>query len=223
MVVEKSKSAKMHLAYATKSKMIVGATVTDGDDHDAPQFLRIFEQFCRRFRIDEVLADAAYDSREIYEAVAACGGKAYVDRKSNAKRGEHGHYAEMHRLRDEDYDAWFERYRFRTLAECANSSLKRTIKRVIRARLERSRDNEMLLICLTYNLLRLIDARAKFGVDIEWADDETLRMIDDIAAAAKGAHGSATRRSSSAPASRYTQSAQKKTQSSAIGRRVQIL
>jgi hypothetical protein len=49
----------------------------------------------------------------------------------------------------------------------------------------------MSLICLTYNLLRLIDARAKVGVDVDWVDDETLRMIDDIAAAKKGAHESA--------------------------------
>ena len=98
--------------------------------------------------MDEVLADAAYDSKDIYRAVAACGGKAYIDRKSSAKRSKLGHYGEINKLRD-DYDAWFEHYRFRTLAECADSSLKRTIKRVVWARLERSRDNEMLLICLT--------------------------------------------------------------------------
>jgi hypothetical protein len=180
MVVEKSRSAKMHLAIGTRSKMVVGVAISDGDDHDAPYFMNVFNQFNRRFRIDEVLADAAYDSEQIYEAVDACGGKAYIDRPSNAM-SKPGHYGEMFRLRDDDFDSWFEHYRFRTLVECSNSSLKRTIKRIVRARLPKCRENEMLLICLVFNLLRLIAARAKYGISIPWADPSTLQLIDDLA------------------------------------------
>ena len=40
--------------------------------------------------------------------------------------------------------------------------------------------------------MRLIDARAKHGIDVDWVDEQTLRMIDDIARGAKGARESAS-------------------------------
>lgn len=180
MVLEKIRNAKLHIAVGLKTLMIVAADVSDDDAHDSPFFVKLLDQFNRRFQIDRVLADAAYDFPANYEAVHACGGEAYFDQKSNTKLSGLPHHDEMVRMKKDDYDTYEDRYRFRSLVECANSSIKRTIKRAIRARLEESRYNELLLVCLVYNLLRLMEARIQFGIDISWADDEALDKLDAI-------------------------------------------
>lgn len=179
-VVEVPKTAKLHIAIGVKTLMVVAASVSDGYDHDQNHFEILLDQFSRRFRIDEVLADAGYCVPSFYEAVAACGGRALIDQRITTKPVGQPHHDEMVRLRRDDFDRWFDGYRYRTLVECANSIMKRTIKRVIRARLERSRTNELLLVCIVHNLARLIIARIEHGIDIPWADPEALEMIDAV-------------------------------------------
>lgn len=179
-VVEVPKTAKLHIAIGVQTLMVVAASVSDGYDQDQNHFEKLLEQFSRRFRIDEVLADAGYDVPRFFEAVAACGGEALIDQKATTKPLGQPHHDEMVRLRRNDFDRWFDRYRYRTLVECANSIMKRTIKRVIRARLERSRTNELLLVCIVHNLARLIVARIEHGIEIPWADAEALDMMDAI-------------------------------------------
>ncbi len=180
VVVEKIKNAKLHLAVGLNSLMVVAAHVTDGTASDTSIFMVLWHQFYRRFRVECVLADAAYDNAAHYEEVASCGGRAYFDQRSNTAGEGFPHHDEMVRLKREDPAGWLAIYNFRSLVECVNSIMKRTIKRVIRARRETSRDNELLLVCLVYNLLRLAEARIKFRVDIPWASPEALAVIDAL-------------------------------------------
>lgn len=180
-VAETIKTAKLHVAVGLVSKMIVAAEVSDGEDSDIPYFEPLLRQLMLRFRVDEVLADAAYDVPAFYELVASCGGTAYIDQKSNTRKNGSPHHDAMVTLRGLFFDTWFDHYRFRTLVECVNSVIKRTIKRVVRARLQRSRTNEVLLICLVHNVLCLIRARVQYGLEIPWVDEDTRKAIDMIA------------------------------------------
>jgi hypothetical protein len=178
--VYKVKTAKAHVAVALKTLMAVGVEVSDGEANDGAFFRPVLRQFQHRFKIGEVLADAAYDDRKNFEAVAACGGRAFLDQAANARPRGTEHHDDMLRFRKWHYDRWYDVYRFRALIECANSSVKRTIKRVIRARNVLPRENEILLVWLVYNLLRLIEARIEFGIDIDWAGEHVLAEIDVI-------------------------------------------
>jgi len=181
IILEKVRNAKMHIGIGLKTLMVVGVDISDGEDSDSAYFPGVFRQINQVFRVDELLADAGYDVPSHYEEIAACGGRAFIDQKSNAKENGSPHHDEMVRLKKEDFDSWFDGYRYRPLVECANSSMKRTVKRIIRARLERSRYNELLLVCVVYNLLRLMEARIEYGVEIAWAGPEELQMLDKIA------------------------------------------
>ena len=160
-IVEKVKSAKLHLAAGVKTLMVTAVAVSIGDDHDTTYFADLLTQIARRFRIDEIMADAAYDFPVNYERVKGHGGMAYIDQKSNAKVAETSpHWNEMIKLRNDNFDEWNKHYGNRDLIECVNSIMKRTIKRVIRARLEVSRDYELLL---DYAWFTTFAARSKPG------------------------------------------------------------
>ncbi len=181
IILEKVRNAKMHIGIGLNTLMVVAVDVSDGKESDSAYFNEILRQINRVFRVDELLADAGYDVPSHYEDVKECGGTAYIDQKSNAKENGSPHHDEMVRLKKEDFDSWFDGYRYRPLVESVNSSMKRTVKRIIRARLEQSRYNELLLVCVVYNLLRLMEARIEYGVDIDWAGPEELQMLDKIA------------------------------------------
>jgi hypothetical protein len=37
-----------------------------------------------------------------------------------------------------------------------------------------------MMLCLVYNLVRLIHARHEFNVDIPWADERAVRVVDGL-------------------------------------------
>lgn len=187
IILEKIRNAKMHIAISLETLMVVAVETSDGEESDLSYFMPLLEQINGRFLIDEILADAGYYQPSHFEAVKERGGVAFIDQKVNAKENGSPHHDEMVRLRKKNFDDWFDGYRYRPLVECSNSSMKRTIKRVIRARLERSRQNELLLICVVYNLMRLMEARIERGIDIPWASEEALQLIDNVVAPRKAA------------------------------------
>jgi transposase len=182
MPVEKIKLRKLHIVVGAKTLMVVAASVTDQDVHDSTQFVPLLQHINRRFIIEQMLGDAAYGSREAYEALDACGAEGYLDFKTTSKpQGSPGHDRALEMYRN-DEDAWFENYRFRQGVEGTNSIIKRTIKRVLRSRLEKTSENEILTMLLVHNLRRLIVARIEHGVPIPWLPLEVLKAIDAVKA-----------------------------------------
>lgn len=178
-VAQKVLNCKLHAAVGTRTLMVYGADVTDENVHDSPLLVPLFQQFWDLVRIDAVYADAAYSvNPENFEAIHARGGRAFLDFHVDAKYCGSPHHDEMLRLYREDTDAWHAEYDFRPLIETVNSMIKRCIKRIVRARLEQSRRNEVLLSALVHNLVRLPHVRAAYTIDIPWADGQALDLID---------------------------------------------
>ena len=194
MPVRKILNAKAHFAAGIETLMIYGCTVADGDDSDQPGFIPTLDQFASYVSLDRVLADAGYCDRDHYAYVDAHGGEAYIDFRSDAKpqsiRG-FAHYDDQLALWNRHRDAWLDVYSYRYLIECVNSMYKRTVKRVVRARLERPRENEVLLGVLSYNLCRLIVARIEHSIEIPWADERALATIDAIVTESRSAKAAA--------------------------------
>jgi transposase len=181
VVIEKIKNAKAHVAVGIETLMIVGIDVSDGEEADTTYFRRVLNQFSKFFVVKKVLADAGYAFDDNVKAVLEVGGDAYFDVKTNTKTTGDTALAEMARRRLADKDEWESTYGFRSLIETTNSMLKRNLKRIIRARLETSRKNEILLMCLVHNLCRLMVARIEHGIDIPWAQASTINLLDQIA------------------------------------------
>ena len=75
---------KCHIASGVKTGVCTAIRIFDKETADSPQFAPLVQETARGFEISEVSADKAYASVENFEAVAACGGTAYLAFKSNA-------------------------------------------------------------------------------------------------------------------------------------------
>ncbi|MGZ5095232.1 MAG: transposase [Burkholderiales bacterium] len=136
------------------------------------------------FRFDRVFADAGYYSPENYKAAHSKGAEVFIDFPVDAQPCGFPHHDEQlahcnANGRDGD-ERWNAGYRWRPLVESANSMLKRVIKRIVRARTEEARETELLLALLAHNLCQLAMARAEYGMDIPFADQRALAIIDAV-------------------------------------------
>ncbi len=150
------KCTKIHAACLKNSKMIAFAKATKGTVHDCPVFKEMVISIVRNgFNIHNLLADAGYCSKDNY---ALCRNlnieNTFIDFKSNSKLHEKGRtlWAKQLKMFLKDNDLWHEKYRFRVVAEGIFSAIKKKQTTYLRSRQETSRQNELLLKALVYNL-----------------------------------------------------------------------
>lgn len=150
------KVRKLHLSVMKNSKIIVCALPTVGTMHDSNMFRELIETPLKNgFQIKTLLADAGYSGKNNYVFCREKGiMDTYIDFKSNAtlKRAKSDIWREKLRLFKEQKEIWNEAYRFRVIVEGVISSIKRKNLNYLRSRNEISRDVEILLKCLVYNL-----------------------------------------------------------------------
>jgi transposase len=176
-------NCKVTYAIGVDTFIAYGIDVADGRTSDQVLFTKTMDQFQDFVRFDMVLADAGYDSEEHFKYVGEKGGKPIIAIRDLLKRQPQlnkPHFNMALKMWKAKDPAWIKGYGKRALSESGNSCLKRTVKRVIRARNEPSRENEVLFAMLAYNLMWLIRARAKHRIDIPWAAQATLDQIDQI-------------------------------------------
>lgn len=150
------KCRKLHVGCLSNSKMIAFAKPTLGTTHDSPIFKEIISTICNNgFNIDKCLADAGYLSKENYALCESLGVKqTFIDFKSNTtgKHPKSKAYREAFRLFKHEPEIWHEDYRFRVIIEGVFSVIKRKFLNWLRTEKDVSRDNEMMLKVLAYNL-----------------------------------------------------------------------
>jgi hypothetical protein len=181
VIAIRSTSAKLFLAVGIKTLVAVASIVTNENESDQNQFVPLVRMFEKLFAVKIITADAGFNDQEHYEYVKALGARAFLDFDRNSKPNGSPHRDEMRAIwKNEDSPEWSEGYGLRKLVETANSVLKKRIKKVIRARSELARENEILTMVLVYNLTRLLVARKKHGIEIPFADAQAMAVIDGI-------------------------------------------
>jgi hypothetical protein len=175
----KSKNIKLNLAAGRRTHVLFGVVMLNENEQERTAFIETMQQFWDRVLIDIVYADAGYDTPVHYEAIAARGGVAMIDfRDDREPQGLPHHDEQLQRCRT-DPD-WPTAYHIRNLAESVNSVFMRTIANGLRSRFPECLMNEAMLLCVVYNLIRLIHARYEFGIEIPWADERAMRIIDGL-------------------------------------------
>lgn len=159
---------KAHIIVGNLTKIIISAVVTPAYKGDSPFLAPLIEETAKYFRLNEVMADAAYSSRANLELIEGHNAKALIAFKANAVFGKNGeiwdrrlhawkyHFAEFH-----------ERYRFRSNVETAFSSLKAVFGPNLRSRSETGRTNELLAKIICHNLRALTKATYELKIDID--------------------------------------------------------
>lgn len=150
-----SKTRKLHISIGKTSKIIICARTSIGTVHDHKLSRELIETSLRNgFHIKTLLADAAYNSRENFALCEDHGIKAYLDFKKNhkIKNSKTKLRKQQFILYHEHKELWHEEYRFRVIIEMIFGAIKKKGRPYLRSKNVNSKDCEMLLKALWYNL-----------------------------------------------------------------------
>jgi len=150
------KCTKLHIGCLKNSKVIACAITTKGTSHDSPIFKKLVMHTVRNgFFIKNLLADAGYSSKDNYSFCNNLNIKnIFIDFQKRVKFRSQGKTAWMRQMKifKEDQELWHEKYRFRVVVEGIFSCIKKKHINYLRSRKSESRENELMLKALVYNL-----------------------------------------------------------------------
>ena len=150
------KVRKLHIACLRESKIIVYAKATKGTVSDSPILPDIISKVKNKgFNIKTLIADAGYSSKNNY---AICRDNqifnVFINFRKNAtlRRAKSSIWREQLTLFKENKEVWNQTYKLRVIVESIFSVIKRKNLNYLRSRNETSKDVEILLKVLVYNL-----------------------------------------------------------------------
>ena len=151
-----NKVRKMHISCLRNSKIISCAIASIGSESDHARFKELIKNTLNNgFQIKTLIADAGYSSKDNYVFCRELGIKnVFINFKKNVtgKRPKSDIWREQLRLFREEKEIWNETYRFRVIVEGIFSVIKKKNLNYIRSKRPISKDVEVLLKALVYNL-----------------------------------------------------------------------
>lgn len=164
---------KAHIASGVKTNVVTAIRILDKDAHDCPQFVPLVKETKRHFEIGEVSADKAYVSLENFEAVAECGGQAFIAFKSNNTGAAGGHLEKAFHFFQFNQEEYMARYHKRSNVESTFSAIKRKFGADVVSKNPTAMVNEVLCKVIGHNLTCLIQEQEALGVvPVFWKDEE---------------------------------------------------
>jgi transposase len=147
---------KVHLFVDLISKKIVNCVVTNGRKSDAKQVSRLLKG-CNWLRVDVILGDRGYDSRECFDEISRFGSYPGIRVRKNARTLSRGCPIRRKAVlaQKRDYDQWRDqvKYRMRCVVESVFSGVKRRFGEYLFSIKERYRVVEVWLKSILWNVL----------------------------------------------------------------------
>lgn len=180
------KWVKTHIACGTKTNVVTAVRILDEFANDHPQFRPLVEETAKSFTIGEVSADKAYSSLDSFEAVAECGGQAYIAFKEGTTGGVGGLFEKafhFFRFHEAEYMA---KYHQRSNVESTFSAIKRKFGDSVMSKTDTAMANEVLAKILCHNLTCLIQEQETLGIaPIFWPEDVEGPKVLEVEAVAE--------------------------------------
>lgn len=160
---------KLHAIIGRRHKVFCAAIVSA--DHgpgsgDSPNLRPLIKRTAAQgFRIENVLADAAYLGKDNIEAIVALGADPVIPFKSNS-RPQHPLMKRLYLRFTAAFEEFHAKARERPIIECSFSMIKRKFSEAVRARDYTAQTNEALFLVLCHNLDVVVHAAIEFGVDL---------------------------------------------------------
>jgi hypothetical protein len=166
-----------------KTNVVTAVRILDKDAHDSPQFIPLVKETRKLFDIGEVSADKAYVSVENFEAVAECGGQAFIAFKSNNTGAAGGHFEKAFHYFQFNQEEYMAHYHKRSNVESTFSAIKRKFGADVVSKSPTAMVNEVLCKLICHNLTCLIQEQESLGiVPVFWKDEsECERVIGPVA------------------------------------------
>jgi hypothetical protein len=156
---------KIHVAVDARREIPLAVIITPGNEHDSPWLPRLLEKVRnQRIRFGVVIADAGYDSKENYEAIASCNVLPII--KKNKRNEKHGKHVKPYRT-SIDQKKWNSYYRLRTSAERVFSRAKEVL---------RLREHAMQGLSITVLVLSVIIAMLTLALTALWIRKPELML-----------------------------------------------
>ncbi len=166
---------KVHLMVGVKTHIITAIRIEGRHAADSPQFKPLLETTSEHFTVKEACADSAYLSTENVDAVAACGGEAFIAPKVNTTGGVGGLFEKMFHYYQFRRDEFLQHYHQRSNVESAFSMMKRKFGDSVRAKNDVAMVNEALCKALCHNLCVNIMSQCELGIEsVFWADEKQM-------------------------------------------------
>jgi hypothetical protein len=165
---------KAHLCSGVKTNVVTAVRILDKDAADCPQFVPLVTETRKQFIIGEVSADKAYASVENFEAVAECGGTAFLAFKKSTTGAVGGLFEKMFHYFQFKQEEYMAHYHKRSNVETTFSMVKRKFGDSVRSKNDVAMVNEVLCKLLCHNLCCLIQEQCELGIEaVFWKDGET--------------------------------------------------
>ena len=157
---------KAHLISGTKTNIITGCEVTEGEVNDSPSLPRLVEETAKTFRVGEVSGDKAYSSRLNLQAIEDVGAVPYIPFKKNVrgKRSGYGIWKKMYHYFIYKHDEFLEHYHKRSNAETCFHMIKTKFKDNLRSKTKTAQVNELLFKILCHNICVVIQEINELGL-----------------------------------------------------------
>ena len=143
---------KTHIACGVRTNIVTAVRIPDKNANDSPQFVPLVKETATGFEIGEVSADRAYASYENFEAVAGCGGQAFIAFKAKATGERGGVYEKMLHYFNYKRDEYLTHYHKRSNVESTFSMIKRKFGPDVRSKTDVAMKNEVLCKIIAHNL-----------------------------------------------------------------------
>ncbi|MFZ0245081.1 transposase [Candidatus Binatus sp.] len=158
---------KVHAMIGIRTHIVTGVTVTDRDRHDITQFKPLLERTAENFSVNEVLADKAYNSREVIAFTDNMDIAPFIPFRSNCTIKPNlkaPAWDRLFHLYNFKRDEFLAHYHKRSNVESAFSSMKRKFGDFIRSKTEIAQINEVLLKVLAHNIVCLVHSIHELGI-----------------------------------------------------------
>ena len=147
---------KVHLFVDLVSKKILYCLMTPGRSSDAKQVKKMLRG-CRWIKVDVILGDRGYDTRECYHEITKFGALPGIPVRRNATTRSHGCPSRRKAVitQKKDYEQWKQQvqYTMRCVVESVFSGLKRRFSEHLFSVKDRFREVEMWLRTILWNVL----------------------------------------------------------------------
>ena len=154
--VKKKDFKKIHIFVDLESKKILSCILTKGSSYDSPQLKHILQQ-CKWLKVDIILGDGGYDSKECFNDITKQGAVPGIPVRKNATTRSKGSPSRRKAVLEQrkDIDKWKEkvRYTMRCIVEAIFSGTKRRFGEYIFSIKEKHRCVEMWLRTILWNVL----------------------------------------------------------------------
>jgi len=154
--VQKQDFKKIHIFVDLESKKILSCIITKGSSYDSPQLKNILQQ-CNWLKVDIILGDGGYDSKDCFNEIAELGAIPGIPVRKNATTKSKGSPSRRKTVlaQRKDLQGWKEKvsYTMRCIVEAIFSGTKRRFGEYLFSIKERHRCVEMWLRTILWNVL----------------------------------------------------------------------